>query len=479
MSTASPNNPPAVVWFRNDLRLHDNPALQEACARGEILPVFILDDINAGPWALGGASRWWLHQSLAKLRESLQGRLWLFAGDPLEILPRFMAEHHANAIYWNRSYEPWQVKRDRELKLHLEIEGIEVHSYKANLLFEPWENLKGDGSCYKVFTPFYRNAIQNLPVATSPKAAPQQMQIAPCAQADDSLTQLVLLSSTGWHRKLEAHWSPGEAGALNTLEHFLESGLWNYPEGRDFPAQQSVSRLSPHLRFGEVSPGQLWHAVTRQGLENGSEEQAEQFKRQLIWREFSAALLYHFPTISHENMNARFDRFPWQDNDELLQRWQRGETGYPLIDAGMRELWQTGYMHNRVRMIVGSFLVKNLRLHWHHGARWFWDCLLDADLANNSCSWQWVAGCGTDAAPYFRIFNPLTQSQKFDPKGEYIRSYVPELSRLSDREIHEPSALSQQTLTAAGIELGNNYPEPVVDLKASRENALEAYQQTK
>ncbi len=463
------------MWFRQDLRLADNPALRAACAQGKVLPLYIVDDTHAGDWQPGEASNWWLHQSLAALDEALHNKLWLVKGDPLEVIPRLMTEHRAAAVCWNRCYEPWQVKRDKELKQQLQEAGLEATSHGGSLLWEPWNTLKADGTPYRVFTPFYRNAVQQLPPPPAPQGRPDSLNLVDCTQGPDKLAQLQLLPAVTWYQGLTEHWQPGESGAKDKLERFLKSGLQRYKQGRDFPSEESVSRLSPHLHFGEISPRQLWYAADRAGIEQGCEEHSAHFQRELGWREFSVSLLYHFPQLTHSNMNAQFDAFPWQRDNTLLQRWQRGETGYPLVDAGMRELWQTGYMHNRVRMVVGSFLVKNLRHHWLDGARWFWDCLLDADLANNTCSWQWVAGCGADAAPYFRIFNPVTQSAKFDPQAEYIRRYVPELAALPDRYIHDPASAPVQELEAAGIKPGRHYPAPLVDLRASREEALAAY----
>jgi deoxyribodipyrimidine photo-lyase len=471
--------PPAILWFRQDLRLSDNPALVAACKQGRVLPVYIHDTVNAGDWQPGEASRWWLHQSLAALNRSLNDKLWLFAGDPREIIPRLMHSHGATTIYWNRCYEPWQTTRDKELKASLEDAGFDVCSHNGALLWEPWENLKNDGTPYKVFTPFYRNAIQRLPQISSPLPAVKKLDLVECEQGSDRLDHLQLLPSVKWYSSLSGYWQPGESGAESRLHAFLKEGLQNYKNGRDYPSLQAVSRISPHLHFGEVSPRQLWHAAGLAGFESGSEEQSAYFQRELAWREFSISLLYHFPDLTRRNMNQQFDAFPWRHEAALLQAWQRGKTGYPLVDAGMRELWQTGYMHNRVRMVVGSFLVKNLRHHWLDGARWFWDCLLDADLANNTCSWQWVAGCGADAAPYFRIFNPVTQSRKFDACADYIREFVPELSKLPDKYIHEPSSAPADVLEAAGVSLGQNYPSPLVDLKTSREEALNAYRTLK
>jgi deoxyribodipyrimidine photo-lyase len=469
-----------IVWFRQDLRLRDNPALIAASQQGRILPVYILDDSNAGDWAMGTASRWWLHQSLTALNQSLDNKLWVLKGDPKTLLPKLCADKQVSGVYWNRCYEPWRIKRDKALKQKLEDDGREVHSSNASLLWEPWENLKDDGTVYKVFTPFYKNAMARHTPIGEARRKPSKLQITPCPQNADKLDDLELMPTVNWYQGMDASWTPGEEGAHNRLQNFLDRGLTDYKKGRDFPAQRSVSRLSPHLHFGEISPRQVWQAAQRAGANAASEAQSEHFQRELAWREFSYALLYHFPELTWKNLNERFNEFPWKaQQSRQLEQWQRGETGYPLVDAGMRELWETGYMHNRVRMVVGSFLVKNLMLHWHQGARWFWDTLVDADLANNSCSWQWVAGCGADAAPYFRIFNPVTQSQKFDPGGDYIRRFVPELKKLPDKLLHEPFKAPQQELEAAGIKLGKDYPEPIVDLRESRQAALSAYDEVK
>lgn len=463
----------SILWFRQDLRLNDNPALFAAMAEGPVLPVYILDDGEDSP--PGAASSWWLHHSLLKLNQSLQAKLWVFRGDPAEILPRLLAEVGATRVHWNRCYEPGRIDRDRQLKQTLGESEIRVDSHNGSLLWEPWENLKQDGTPYKVFTPFYKYAIaNNAPLA--PRPLPDRAPVlADCPQETDRIERLGLMPEINWYEQIAATWTPGEEGARQRLQEFVDGGLASYREGRDYPAKRSVSRLSPHLHFGEISPREAVHAVQLGGEVDAIEEQAEHFIREIAWREFSYYSLYHFPTLTAQNMKSQFDRFPWLKDEESLRRWQRGETGYPLVDAGMRELWQTGYMHNRVRMIVGSFLVKNLMIHWREGARWFWDCLVDADLANNSCSWQWVAGSGADASPYFRIFNPVTQSRKFDTDGSYIRRWVPELSALSDKALHDPSAASEEELRDAGVVLGEHYPKAMVDLKESRARALDAY----
>lgn len=468
---------PVVLWFRQDLRLRDNPALAAALAQGSVLPVFIVDDANAGEWRRGAASRCWLHRSLQALDASLGGRLWVFEGDAEEILPRFAGENGATKVFWNRCYEPWRIARDKRIKQSLLDDGIAAESHAGTLMWEPWQNLKKDGTPYKVFTPYYRNALASQPpppAPVTPSTKRLEAALAPCAQPGEKIEALGLLPTLDWHEAMLADWTPGEAGAQARLAHFLESGLEDYRDGRDFPSKRSVSRLSPHLHFGELSPNEAAYAATQSG-QLGHESQSEHFVRELVWREFSYYLLYHFPTLTNSNMKAEFDRFPWLDDAELRGAWQRGMTGYPIVDAGMRELYSTGYMHNRVRMIVASFLIKNLMQHWHHGERWFWDCLVDADLASNSCSWQWVAGSGADAAPYFRIFNPVTQSQKFDGAGDYIKRFVPELAALPSKYLHDPSSAPKMALELAGITLGEDYPHAIVDLKQTRERALAAY----
>lgn len=464
-----------IAWFRQDLRLSDNPALIAAARTGQVLPIYILDDHHAGEWRAGAASRWWLHRSLAALNESLQGRLRIFAGDPEVVLPRLASEIGAAAIHWNRCYEPWRTRRDQRLKATLRAAGVEVVSHQASLLWEPWSIHKSDGTPYKVFTPFYRHGCLPQGEPRMPLPPPPSLQLFSGDPQGVPLEQLALMPAIPWYREMEALWPVGERGAESTLAGFLAAGLNDYREGRDFPALKAVSRLSPYLHHGEISPFRVWAAAT-QSLTNGAPTAAvEHFQRELGWREFSHHLLYHFPDLPSQNLQRQFDHFPWRQDGEALKRWQRGWTGYPLVDAGMRELWRTGYMHNRVRMITASFLVKNLMLDWRLGQAWFWDCLVDADLANNSASWQWVAGSGADAAPYFRIFNPVTQSQKFDPDGAYLRTYLPELAALPTRYLHDPSNAPDDVLRAAGIELDRDYPRAMVPLADSRAAALAAY----
>lgn len=424
---------------------------------------------------MGAASQCWLHHSLRSLDDALDGNLRIYRGDPLSILAELAANHQVDIISWNRCYEPWRIQRDKQLKQHLLTKGCKVQSYNGSLLWEPWEILKDDGSPYKVFTPFFRKAHSSPLSPRRPLPIPEAISVLPKTEQSLAIEELNLLPDVRWDQSMMTHWAVGEEAANKRLAEFMQKSLDNYKVGRDFPARNSVSRLSPHLHFGELSPNQAWFAAQSAG-EN---ENAQHFRRELGWREFSHGLLYHFPELPEVNLQPKFDHFPWRQDSDLLESWKTGQTGHPLIDAGMRELWQTGYMHNRVRMVVGSFLVKNLLLDWRLGERWFWDCLLDADLANNSASWQWVAGCGADAAPYFRVFNPSTQGQKFDPDGRYTRRFVPELKHLPNKYLFNPWDADAETLRKAGVELGVTYPKPVVELKQSREQALAAYQELK
>jgi deoxyribodipyrimidine photo-lyase len=467
---------PAIVWFRQDLRLNDNPALAAAAASGRpILPVYVLDDESAGEFRRGAASRWWLHRSLDALNRSLEDQMLFLAGDAAAILPRLVRESGARAVYWNRCYEPWRIDRDRRIKANLEGIDVDVETFNASLLFEPWTVLKADGTPYRVFTPFFRKGCLLSPAQPAdPEPAARLGEFAK-PPLKGALDDLALIPPIGWYESFAETWSPGEAGAREKLDAFMDIGIRNYKEGRNYPDLPHVSRLSPHLHFGEISPREVWHAGNLAKASQALETDADHFQSELGWREFSYYLLYHFPQLPRSNLQSKFDAFPWVEDPEALAAWQRGSTGVPIVDAGMRELWNTGYMHNRVRMIVASFLVKNLLIHWHHGERWFWDTLLDADLANNSASWQWVAGCGADAAPYFRIFNPVTQGHRFDPDGAYVKRFVPELSALPAKHLHAPWEAPESLLKDAGIVLGEHYPEPIVDLKDSRERALEAF----
>ena len=463
-----------IYWFRQDLRLFDNPALTEAAKHQSVLPIYILDDENAGKYTMGSASRWWLYYSLNALNSSLNNKLSVYYGDPQNILDDLLTRFDVEAVYWNRCYEPWRISRDVKIKKHLKSKDIAVYTYNGSLLWEPWQIKKNDGTPYKVFTPFFYRGCLNAVSPLVPKSKPEKIN---CIydQNQIGIDKLHLLPRIGWNIKLEPYWHIGEENAQNRLSVFLDEALDCYKEGRDFPDKPYTSRLSPYLHFGEISSHQIWYAVRNRG----DNHNIEHFCRELGWREFSYSQLYYNPTLPYQNLQSKFDDFSWNSNITHLKAWQKGNTGIPMVDAGMRELWQTGYMHNRVRMIVGSFLVKNLRLHWHYGERWFWDTLIDADLANNSASWQWIAGCGADAAPYFRIFNPVTQGQKFDPEGKYIRQYIPEIADLPNKYLFNPWECPKSILKEKQIELGRTYPFPIVDLKVSRQSALAAFQALK
>ena len=465
------SRPLSICWFRQDLRLSDNPALCAAAARGDVLPVYILDDVNAGDDAMGAASRWWLHHSLTALKDSLGGVLYVAAGDALSLIPALVRETGASAVFWNRSYEAWRIERDSALKAALTDAGIMAESHNGALLWEPWEVKKGDGTPFKVFTPFYRRGCLAAAPPRTPLPVPD-ISMTPDAPASE-IAALRLLPDQDWGGMLAPHWQIGEAGAWDRLASFLDHGLAGYKDGRNLPAAPNVSRLSPHIHWGEISVNRIWHAARDRA--NLPEGDVDNFCSELGWREFSHSLLFFNPELKRRNLQTKFDRFDWRNDAGLLRAWQRGHTGIPFVDAAMRELWQTGYMHNRMRMVTGSFLVKNLRLHWHHGEAWFWDCLVDADHASNSASWQWIAGCGADAAPYFRVFNPVTQGEKFDPDGAYTRRYLPELAKLPKKYLFAPWTAPRDILDAASVRLGETYPRPVVDLKESRESALAAF----
>ena len=471
--------PLALVWFRQDLRLADNPALHAAAASGlPVLAVFIHDDAVAGDWRPGPASRWWLNGSLANLNEALGGRLLELHGDPRVLIPDLVRGSNIDSVFWNRCIEPWRADYEASIKDQLLESDIGVHTYNGSLLWDPPTINKPDGTPYRVFTPYYRRGcLENGIPPRKPLPAPENLELVSPAEfprSDDSdepagFTPPDIDSSL---------WDPGEQGASQALDRFLREAVQRYDRQRDIPGVAGTSRLSPHLHFGEISPNQVWYAVHEHCANGGLSDDADRYLSEIGWREFSNYLLYHNPNLPDTNLQRRFDRFPWGVDDAKLKAWQQGETGFPIVDAGMRELATTGYMHNRVRMLTASFLVKNLLTDWRQGARWFWDHLVDADLANNSASWQWVAGCGADAAPYFRIFNPVTQGKKFDPDGTYVRRFVPELADLPDKYIQNPFDAPPAVLEQAGVRLGDTYPEPIADLSQSRQAALDAYRST-
>ena len=462
------------MWFRHDLRITDNPALNEACRLGEIIPIYIQDNYNHQNKQIGSASKWWLHQSLISLNNDLDGGLITFTGDPKKIIPKLVNELGASTVIWNRNYEPWQIIRDKTLKTKLEENGSKVITFNGSLLWEPWKILNQSGTPYKVFTPFYRKGCLNADSPRIPEAKPNKIKVVTLNDGFD-VESLELMPKIEWYKTMEKTWSPGEEGAMKKLDRFLNGPVNHYKTDRDFPGIKGTSRLSPHLHFGEISPNQVWHAaLLNQDIQKIGKDLFH-FLSELGWREFSNHLIYHFPHIISENLQKKFNNFPWSNDKNALVKWQKGITGIPLVDAGMRELWQTGSMHNRLRMVVGSFLVKNLLIDWKYGAKWFWNCLFDADIANNTSGWQWIAGCGADAAPYFRVFNPVTQSEKFDKLGIYIKKYVPELINLDHKFLHCPWEAPGSVLSNAGIKLGKTYPYPIVDLKISRLKALEAF----
>jgi len=474
----------ALHWFRNDLRLADNPALTAAAQAGPVLCLYILDTSPARR-PLGGASRWWLSRSLDALGNALAQKgveLVLMQGDPAELIPRVAAAAGIELITWNRRYEAEAIALDRELKEELSRSGISVRSLNSHLLNEPWQVTTTTGQPMKVFTPYWRAARQKGEPAV-PVPAPARIEALPLPDSIETLA--ISLPDLGleprkpdWAVGMRAEWTPGEQGAWARLDAFLASALAGYAEGRDWPDRESTSRLSPHLRFGEIGPRQIWHVLHHaraSGVAIGSERDAEKFLSEIGWREFSHHLFFHNPALARNNYDGRFDAFPWQPDQQALSRWQRGQTGIPLVDAGMRELWTTGWMHNRVRMVTASFLIKHLLQDWRAGEAWFWDTLVDADPANNAASWQWVAGSGADASPYFRIFNPVRQGETHDPAGGYVRRWVPELAGLADGDIHQPWKAPEKALREAGVRIGETYPAPLVDLAFGRQRALDAF----
>ena len=472
---------PSICWFRNDFRIVDNPALTAAVAAGgPVIPLFIWEEDAAGEWSPGSASRWWLHHSLSSLHSELEqcgSRLIIRRGDRFQQLEKLMQETGSRSVYWNRQYEPAAVKRDGNIKAILKEREIEVESFRGNLLYEPWEVQTKQGNPYKVFTPFWK-ACQTASDPPEPLQKPDRLPVPDKWPASETLQSLELEPTIDWAGGIEQTWQPGTAGAIWQLERFLNEAMGNYKESRDIPETIGTSRLSPHLHFGEISPRQIWQAVkefTPAAQNSTTAVNIKIFLSELGWREFAHHVMYHFPHTLDAPLRDNFNDFPWQDDDKSLRAWQQGQTGYPIVDAGMRELWTTGWMHNRVRMIVGSFLTKHLLISWQAGAEWFWDTLVDADLANNTLGWQWISGCGADAAPYFRIFNPTTQGEKFDSAGNYVRRWIPELNSLPDRWIHEPWNAPADVLATAGVTLGETYPHPIVDHKQARQRALDAY----
>jgi len=468
------------VWFRQDLRLGDNPALQAAIANGDaVVPVFIWAPEEEGEWSPGGAACWWLHHALRDLESELRdhgSRLIVReAGkeSSLGVLQGLVAETGASRVLWNRRYEPAAVERDARIKSVLRDSGLEVRSFNASMLFEPHEIANKSGKPFQVFTPMWNHyqtrevppAVEvDLGALQSPKKWPKSVAI----------DKLELLPGIAWDGGFYEMWNPTRAAMLERLDEMRNDGRAKfYQRDRDTPALDGTSCLSPFLHSGQVGPREAWHRLgDDRAVHDG-------LKRQLAWRDFAHHLLFHFPRTPTEPLRPEFALFPWEEDAERLALWQRGETGYPIVDAGMRQLWHTGWMHNRVRMIVGSLLVKHLLIHWQEGARWFWDTLVDADLANNTLGWQWIGGCGADAAPYFRIFNPINQGEKFDPDGTYVKEWVPELAKLPAKFIHRPWDLGELELAGLGVVLGRDYPGPCIPHAEGRQRALDAFAKLK
>jgi deoxyribodipyrimidine photo-lyase len=475
---------PTLVWLRNDLRLADNPALSAAAASGPIAPIYILDETSTARRP-GAASLWWLDKSLRSLAADLATRgvdLILRRGDPLTILQDTADEIGARGVCWNRLYDAPSIARDARIKAALRDRGLEARSFNGSLLNEPWTIATGAGAPYRVFTPYWK-AARAILEARPPSTDPASGGVIPVIEGPSRSAQAESLDDWRLHPREPdwsagfADWRPGEAGAQARLTAFLDDAASGYPGARDRPGAPGTSRLSPHLHFGEISPHRVWAASKAAAVRGAAgEAEIDAFLRELGWREFNHHLLYHFPDMPRSGFNPRFDAFPWLDDPAGLKAWRRGRTGYPIVDAGMRELWTTGWMHNRVRMIVASFLVKDLLIDWRVGEAWFWDTLVDADLANNVAGWQWVAGSGADAAPYFRVFNPVLQGEKFDPDGEYVRRWAPELARLPNACIHCPWQAEPQLMGAAGMSQGVTYPAPIVDHAEARDRALAAYE---
>lgn len=471
-------------WFRRDLRLQDNPSWDRALATGStVLPVYIHCPQEDGNWQRGAASNWWLHEALLDLEEQLAKLncpliLLHLQESTQTTLLQFCKQQRVEQVFWNRCYEPAAVARDTKIKQALTSLGIASSSLNGNLLTDPLKISNKSGKPFQVFTPFWRHCLSlDLPQNNKVVLAESSSFPKPHKRQGASVASLNLLPKIPWYKSLASHWNPTRTGA-EILLNYAKEKTSTYPENRDIPSIEGTSKLSTYLHFGQLSPKEVYRSL----LESSSDPQDQKITRQgilrqLFWREFSAHLCYHFPYSIDSPLKQSYQSFPWQENQTYLQRWQQGQTGYPIIDAGMRQLWQTGWMHNRVRMIAASFLVKHLLQPWQHGARWFWDTLVDADLANNTMGWQWVAGCGADAAPYFRVFNPILQSKKFDPEGTYIKRWLPELAAIPAPHLHDISKTPQPILSAAGVQLGKTYPHIIITHSKGRQQALNAYAQ--
>ncbi|TCD12439.1 cryptochrome/photolyase family protein [Oricola cellulosilytica] len=478
MPAGEPRHAPIIVWFRNDLRTGDNRALSTGSRTGvPVIPLYILEDEEDGSATLGSAQKWWLHHSIEALASRLASMgtpLILRRGRALEVLHSVVSVTGARTVLWNRRYLPSHLARDAEIQQALQIDGVTIESSEGHILHEPTQMRTVSGGPYRVYTPFWR-AFSSGMEPRPPLARPESLMPIGMSLQSDRLEDWGLLpNGPDWSAGIAAQWTPGEDGAITRLDAFLAKRLAGYGEDRNVPSIDGTSRLSPHLAFGEITPFQIWHA-TEMSRDEVPTADLQTFRKELVWREFSYHLLVNCPDLPTANYNSDFDKFPWREPGDLLSAWQRGRTGYPIVDAGMRQLWQTGWMHNRVRMIVGSFLVKHLLIDWRHGEKWFWDTLVDADPASNSASWQWIAGSGADASPYFRIFNPILQGEKFDPTGEYVKQFVPELADIPAKYIHNPWEAPASVQSEAGVRLGETYPRPIVEHRRARERALNAY----
>jgi len=473
---------PVILWFRRDLRLADNPALHAAAASGRpVVPLYVLEEAD-GVRPIGAAGLWWLDKSLRALAADLEARgskLILRRGDAGAVVAELAEQVGASCVLWNRLYDKGAIARDTHLKTALKAKEIEADSFNASLLCEPWTLKTKTGTPFKVFTPFWqalRKEVGDSTLHRAPEklAAPKHW---PHSDAIDSWT--LHPAQPDWSKGFDL-WTPGEAGAHDRLSDFLDGELRAYPRARDEPASEGSSRLSPHLHWGEIGPRQIWRAVESAAHRHEHlGPAANKFLAELAWREFNTQILFHHGDLATANYRPDFDAFPWSSGHKGLAAWKRGQTGYPMVDAGMRQLWATGFMHNRVRMIAASFLIKHLLIDWRIGERWFWDTLVDADEANNPANWQWVAGSGADASPFFRIFSPMGQGERFDGAGAYVRQWVPELRKLDAKYIHAPWTAPQAALENAGVSLGKTYPKPIVDHDTARQRALDAFKSLK
>ncbi len=460
-----------ILWFRKDFRLDDNPALLEASKHTEIIPIFIFDRNLEEYNSIGEASYWWLENSLISLNKDLNNKLSILEGNSLEIIINLIKEEKAKYIYWNRCYEPDRIDADTLIKKEIRKLNVITKSFNSSLLWEPWNIKNKSGNFYKVFTPFFKKGCLESVEPRKPLNKPKNLFFLKPHKRNYNYQFKYQHKKHKWYLKFVKIWNISETAARAKFDNFLNNGARDYSEGRNFPYKNSVSKISAYLHWGQISPFRLWYEAKRKMLG----KHLEIFLSELGWREFSYHLLYHYPNINKQNLKRQFDKLDWNVDEQLLSKWKHGKTGFPIVDAGMRELWETGYMHNRLRMITASFLVKNLLIHWKEGEKWFWNCLLDADLANNSASWQWVAGTGSDAAPFFRIFNPITQAQKFDKDALYIRKYIPEIAKLPNKLIFTPWLADRKDLEDANITLGIDYPHPIIDYPESRKRALDAF----